>query len=55
MMATLLLHLCKWINPGDTTEIFHHVTHNTIECGVQENLLKDALNVYRDNYADLLC
>jgi len=34
------IYLCKWTNPGDTTEIFHHVTHNTIDFGLQENLPK---------------
>ena len=31
-----IAYLCEWTNPGDTTEIFYHVTHNTIDCGLQE-------------------
>ena len=30
------IYLCKRTNSGDTTEIFHHVTHNTVDCGLQE-------------------
>ena len=40
--AMLLLHL--FMQTGDTTEIFYHVTHNTIDFGLQE---KPAINVYR--------
>ena len=27
-----------YTNPGDTTEIFHHVTYITINCGLEEKL-----------------
>jgi len=30
------IYLCKQTNPGDAVEIFHHVTYNTIDCGLQE-------------------
>jgi len=47
------IYLCKRTSPGDTTGIFYHMTHNTIDCGLQENLPKDAMNVYHANNAEI--
>ena len=40
-IAAACTYVHKWSNPGGTMELFHHVTHTKIECGLQE---KPAIN-----------
>ena len=42
--------LYKKANSGDTTEIFHHVTHNAIDCGCKKNMQKTSTV---PNYAEI--
>ena len=45
-IAVAFIHVYKQVMYLlDTTEIFQHVTHNAINCGLQENLPEDATNV----------